>query len=204
MGHAHPKTLAIMPRRGLPPPLPRGLKDTSSHITCSECINGKTTTRPHRRTTHTSGKGESLLSGVCGPIKPTSTHSANYFLTLIDTATRYIRVYCLHNRSQVPHTLIDAIEHTATQTQQYPRLLVINNAREYVAKAVQQQLRLRGIQLRPTTPYIPQENALAERINRALMEKLGQHWNIANCHMPTGKTRYKTRYSSTALPIITN
>ena len=172
MGHAHPKTLAIMSRRGLLPALPRGLTDNSSQITCSGCINGKTTTRPHRRTTHNSVKGESLSSDVCGPIKPTSTHNANYFLTLIDTATRYIWVYCLHNRSQVPQTIIDAIEHTATQVQKYPRLLVTDNAKEYLAKDVQEQLRRRGIQSRPTTPYTPQENALAERINRTLMEKV--------------------------------
>lgn len=171
MGHAHPKTLAVMSRRGLLPPLPRGLKDTSSHITCRGCINGKTSTRRHRRTTHTSGKGESLSSDFCGLIKPTSTHNANYFFTLIDTSTRYIWVYCLNNRLEVPQTIIDAIEHTVTQTKQYPRLLVTDNACEYLAKAVQEQLRRRSIQIRPTTPYTPQENALAERINRTLMEK---------------------------------
>ena len=183
MGHAHPKTLGIMSRSELLPPLPRGLKDNSSTITCSGCVNGKTTTRPHRRTTHTAGKVERLSSEVCGPIKPTSTHNANYFLTLIDTNTRYIWVYCLHNRAQVPQTIIDAIEHTAAQVNQYPRLLVTDNAREYLAKAVQEQLSRRGIKFRPTTPYTPQENALAERINRNLMEKVRA--TLAHSQLPT-------------------
>ena len=172
LGHAHPKTIAIMSKNGLLPPLPRGLTDNSAQITCSGCIDGKTTTRPHRRTTHNTRRGNSLSSDVCGPIKPISTHNANYFLTVIDTATRYIWVYCLTNRAQVPTTIINAIEHIAAQNEQYLRLLVTDNAKEYLAKKVQEELQKRGIRFRPTTPYTPQENALAERINRTLMEKV--------------------------------
>ena len=132
----------------------------------------KTTTRPHRRTHHNTNIGGSLSSDVCGPIIPRSTHNADYSITLIDTATRYIWVYCINNRTQVPVTIINAIEHTAAQHQQYPSLLVTDNAKEYLALTLQDQLQRRGIELRPTTPYTPQENALAERINRTLMEKV--------------------------------
>ena len=41
LGHAHPKTIAIMSKNGLLPPMPRGLTHNSAQITCSGCIDGK-------------------------------------------------------------------------------------------------------------------------------------------------------------------
>ena len=172
LNHMHPKTIAHMSKHQLLPGLPPGLKDHSATMTCSGCIDGKTAKRPHRRTTHDTIRGDSLSSDVCGPIKPTSTHNANYFLTVIDTKTRYIWVHCINNRAQVPHTIINAIDQVATENGQQPSLLVTDNAKEYLAKQVQYKLRERGIKYRATTPYTPQENSLAERINRTLMEKV--------------------------------
>ena len=85
LNHANPKTIAHMSKHRLLPALPQGLSDTSATITCSGCIHGKTARRPRKRTTHDADKGRSLSSDVCGPIKPTSPHNANYFLTVIDT-----------------------------------------------------------------------------------------------------------------------
>ena len=160
-------------------------------MTCTGCIHGKTATRPHKRTVHKANIGESLSSDVCGPIHPTSKHDSRYFLTVIDMHTRYIWVFCLNNRVQVPHTIIQAIDRIATENGEQPRLLVTDNAKEYLSKQVQQQLAHRGVKYRPTnpkqvqqqlahrgvkyrptTPYTPQENALAERINRTLMDKV--------------------------------
>ena len=99
--HARPKKTDVTSKNGLLPRLSRGLTDNMAQITGSGCIDGQTTTRPRRRTTHNTTKVDSLFSDVCRPIKPGSTHNANYFITIIDSATRYILVYCLVNRAQV-------------------------------------------------------------------------------------------------------
>ncbi|CDF37501.1 unnamed protein product [Chondrus crispus] len=92
-----------------------------------------------------------------------------YFITLIDTATRYTFISFLAARSQVPHILTTSIEALARFLTKYPTIITTDNAKEYTAKYVQQFLAKRGIQFRPSTPYTPQENALAERINRTIM-----------------------------------
>lgn len=50
-----------------------------------------------------------------------------------------------------------------------PALVTTDNAKEYTANYVKNFMAQRGINLRPTTPYTPQENAIAERINRTIM-----------------------------------
>lgn len=129
-------------------------------------------------------KGQSLSSDVCGPIKPPSRSNNLYFITLIDTATRYACIHLLNNRSQAPCTITNAIQYVSNQLGHYPKLLTTDNAKVYLAKYVQNYLTVRGIHFRPTTPYTPQENALAERINRTIMNSARAA--LAHSKLPAG------------------
>lgn len=150
LGHLHPRTISIMAKHKLLPNIPPALQHNPPKLKCTGCIEGKTTTSPHPRTQHLYNKGQSLPSDVCGPIKPTSCTNKNYFITLIDTATRYAWIHFLNNRSQVPNTITNAIQYVANQMGHYPKLLTTDNAKEYLSKYVQNYLLVRGIQYRPT------------------------------------------------------
>lgn len=171
LNHTHPKTIALMSKKHPLPEIPTGLKDNSPTNTCRGFINGNTASCPHKRTSHDAASGSSLSSDICGPIEPTFKHNSNYFLTLIETRTRYLRVHCLTYQAKVPHTIVEAIDHVAAENDQ-THLLILYNAQEYLAKQVQAQPPKRGTTYCTTTLLHPQENALPERINRTLTEKV--------------------------------
>lgn len=119
LNNANLKTIAIS-KHMLLPAIPPGVTDNSATMTCIGCIGGKTAKRPHRRTTHDAEKGHSISSDVCRPIKPTSDSNSYYFLTTNDTWKRYIWVHRIKNLAQVPHAIITAIDHVATENGHHP------------------------------------------------------------------------------------
>lgn len=66
------------------------------HKNCESCRLGKQTRQPfskQRGRTHVAG--EELSADVVGPISPTSLGGYRYFLTVVDTASRYAWVRTL-------------------------------------------------------------------------------------------------------------
>lgn len=153
-------------------------------LTCTGCIEGKTTKATHKRAHRATDIGQSIFSDVCGPFKPKARTGHLYFMTIVDTASRYAWVHSLTSRSEVPSELTTALQIIANHTDKYPHTLTTDNAKEYTCRYVQKFLMSRGTQYRPTTPYKPQENSIAERINRTIMNSV--RTSLSHSHLPTG------------------
>lgn len=169
LGHLRPRTISVTARHGMIPDIPRKLQGNPPRTTCTRCAEVKTQLHPHKRGKLTQTICSSISSDVCGPITPPSIQRNKYFMTLIGTASRYAFISFLASHAQVPQELTTAIEKIAQYQTYYPASVTTDNAKENTSKFVKQYLNKRGVQFRPTTPYTSQENAIAERINRTIM-----------------------------------
>jgi transposase InsO family protein len=111
-----------------------------------------------------------IVSDVCGPMQTNSIGNKKYFVTFIDEYTRYSHVYFLLAKSDVNDHLVQFIEMLKNKFGRKPKVFRSDNGLEYVNSKVQGYLKREGIQIQQTVPYSSQQNGIAERKNRTLMD----------------------------------
>uniref|UniRef100_A0AAV1VKE2 Polyprotein n=1 Tax=Peronospora matthiolae TaxID=2874970 RepID=A0AAV1VKE2_9STRA len=139
---------------------------------CEGCALGKQTrVRFQSNTTaRTSKLLEVIHSDVCGPISMATFSGKRYFVTFIDDKSRYCVVYLLKSKSEVAAKFMEYAAMAETQTGKRVKYLQSDNGGEYKSDKLARFCAERGIQQRFTTPYTPQLNGVAERMNRTLVE----------------------------------
>eukprot|EP01018_Ginkgo_biloba_P000012 Gb_36863 [translate_table: standard] len=100
----------------------------------------------------------------------TSLGGARYFLTFIDDYSRKVWIYPLREKSQT-FVVFKQFKELERQTGLKLKVLRSYNGGEYTSKEFNQYYKDRGIQRKLTTAYTPQQNGVAERMNRTLVEK---------------------------------
>ena len=93
-----------------------------------------------------------------------------YFLTFIDDATRHTWVYPLKEQSNVFLCFKEFLHLSENLSGHKLITLRTNSGGEYMSQEFNAFLKDRGIIHQCTTPHTPQQNGLAERKNRSLME----------------------------------
>lgn len=153
--------------------LVEGVKfDENGAKQCEICVLGKHARLPFRSSnTKTTSVLELVHSDVCGPMQERSLQSSRYFVTFIDDFSRKVYVYCIEYKSMVMKMFEDFKLMVETQTGKKIRTLRTDNGTEYTNGAMQEFLRSAGIVHQTTVPYTPQQNGVAERMNRTLVEK---------------------------------
>jgi transposase InsO family protein len=144
---------------------------------CEGCIFGKMTRgRFSARSDHNKAKQplERVYADVCGPFPHVAlTSGAKYFLLFIDEYSRYIWVYFLKARSEVPG-MIKRFTHESTRfTGKKLRRLVClqtDNAAEFMSRSVLEFCSNEGIIHQTSVPYDHEQQGLAERPNRTILE----------------------------------
>ena len=143
----------------------------SNHV-CEGCILGKMHrfSFPKDANVLATHKLQLVHSDVCGPMRTPSIGGYLYFLTFIDDATRHTWVYPLKEKSNV-FSCFKEFLHLAENLSGH-KLITLRTDRggEYMSHEFNAFLKDRGIIHQCTTPYTPQQNGLAERKNRSLME----------------------------------
>jgi hypothetical protein len=104
---------------------------------------------------------------VVGPIDPVSLGGARYFLTVVDTASRYSWTRILKVKSQAEKELKVVVN----QIEKKVKRIITDGGGEFVNRDMSLWLGERGITHLVTTRNTPQHNGTAERMNRTIMEK---------------------------------
>ncbi|CAK9833203.1 Retrovirus-related Pol polyprotein from transposon TNT 1-94 [Anthophora retusa] len=110
-----------------------------------------------------------IHSDICGPIQVTSLGRARYFATLIDDKTRYTEVAML-KKSDIFRAFKDFKSKAERLTGQLIAKLRTDNAKEYLSEEFTNYLKSEGKTRELSVPYIPQQNGVAKRANRTLVE----------------------------------
>ncbi|BFG42330.1 hypothetical protein CerSpe_286040 [Prunus speciosa] len=150
------------------PSLFQGLVD--SQFKCETCVLAKS----HRTVFPSSDSKtefpfELIHSDVWGPAKVSST-GKRWFVTFIDECTRMTWVYLLAHKSDVTTTVREFHAMITTQFQASIKVFRSDNGGEYVNGALAQFFKDKGIIHQTSTPFTPQQNGVAERKNRQLLE----------------------------------
>lgn len=108
----------------------------------------------------------------CGPINPVSKDGCKYFVTFIDGYSHFTMVYLIKEKHQA---FDKGKEYYNLVTNMFGvKILKLrsDNGGEYVSHDFQNFCKDEGIIMDYTVPYTPQQNGIAERMNRTLTEKI--------------------------------
>ena len=111
-----------------------------------------------------------MHSDVCGKVNTKSLNGSQYFLTFIDDKTRYTWVYFLKTKDQVYEKFLEWKAMVEKSSSQKVKILRTDNGGEYTSKKFESYLKKEGIRHEVTIPKTPEQNGVAERMNRTLVE----------------------------------
>jgi hypothetical protein len=153
----------------------RGLKESVSFVkdrVCRACAQGKMHDKKHIPTNifMTKRKLELLHVDLFGPPSHDSLGGKKYCLVIVDDYTRYTWVYFLKFKSETQKIFIDFA--TEVQRQHGVPILAIksDNGSEFKNYTLNEFLSEEGIRHQYSAAYTPQQNGVAERKNRTLMD----------------------------------
>jgi hypothetical protein len=93
------------------------------------------------------------------------------FLTLIDDHSKKIHVYFLRHKNEVSKCIKDFKIFAENQLERKMKALRSDNGKEYVNNELKAYLDSTEVRHQLTIPYTPQQNGVAERTNRTIVEK---------------------------------
>lgn len=140
---------------------------------CEICVKGKQTRRPFNGGTKIRSRRplEQIHSDICGPISPITWDRNRYFVSFIDDYTHFTMIHLIKKKSE----LLECFKkYEAMVTAQFGHKIIklrSDQGAEYMSNNFKDFCRQKGIQLTPTMRYTPQQNGVAERMNRTLVEK---------------------------------
>eukprot|EP00253_Pinus_taeda_P002100 PITA_02100 len=114
---------------------------------------------------------ELVHSDVFGPVKVPSLGKSVYYVSFIDDFSRNTWIYFLKKKSEVFDRFKEFKALVENQAEKKIKVLRIDNGGEFYSKEFEELCKKCGIARQKTTPYTPQQNGVAERMNKTLMER---------------------------------
>ena len=140
---------------------------------CKGCAKGENIKNPFPKSeTKTKGTLELIHSDVCGPISSTSLSGFEYYITFIDDYSRKTWIYFLKAKSEVFEKFKEFKALIENLSEKRIKTLRSDNGGEYTSKEFEAFCKDARIKRELTTPYNPQQNGVAERKNRTIMEAM--------------------------------
>ncbi|CAH2087744.1 unnamed protein product [Euphydryas editha] len=143
-----------------------------SKSSCIVCCEGKQSRLPFPQD---GSRSDDLLqlvhSDICGPFNNVSIGGSRYYILFVDDYSRIIYIYFLKNKSAALDYF--NIYKTVVENQLNKKIkkLRLDNGKEYCSKEFEKYLSSSGIVHQKSNPYTPEQNGLAERCNRSVVEK---------------------------------
>ena len=146
--------------------------DDVTGSTCVPCLEGKQTRDeiPKKSTTTHPRILYRIHSDLCGPMETESRQGERYFLTFIDGNTHHVKVKLLRTKDATCQALKAFIERAEVETGERVNYFRSDGGGEYGSKELATYFESKGIHHEKTNAYTPQENGLAERMNRTIVE----------------------------------
>ncbi|KAE8703256.1 DEAD-box ATP-dependent RNA helicase 57 [Hibiscus syriacus] len=168
LGHVGEKSLKFLIDQGLM----KGARACKLSF-CEHCIKGKKTRVKFGTTIHdTKGILDYVHSDVWGPSKTTSLGGTHYYVTFVDDFSRRVWVYTMKTKNEVLGFFLKWKKMVETQTGRKIKRLRTDNGGEYkndpFLKVYEEECIVKHFTVRST----PQQNGVAERMNRTLVEKV--------------------------------
>ena len=168
LGHAREKSLQTLAMQGLL----KGAKTLKLDF-CEQCVLGKQKRVKFGTAIHyTEGILDYIHTDVWGPTKTASLEGKHYFVTFVDDFSRRVWVYTLKSKDEVFETYLVWKKMVENQTGRKIKVLQSDNGTEYRNDQFSIFCKKEGISRHFTVRDTPQQDGVAERMNRTLLEKV--------------------------------
>ena len=140
---------------------------------CEHYVFGKATRVKFAKVIHeTQNQLDYIHSDLWGTSWVPLIGGARYFLTLIDDYSRKVWIYFLKNKSETFLKFKERKILVETQVGRKVKKLRTNNGLEFLSNDFNSFYQKKGIATHTTVRYTPQQNGLAERMNRTILERV--------------------------------
>ena len=168
LGHAGERSLQTLAMQGLL----KGEKTCKLDF-CEQCVLGKQKRVKFGTAIHnTKGILDYIHTDVWGPTKAASLGGKHYFVTFVDDFSRRVWVYMLKSKDEVFETFLVWKKMVENQTGRKIKVLRSDNGTEYRNDQFFYFCKEEGISRHFTVRDTPQQNGVAERMNRTMLEKV--------------------------------
>lgn len=167
-GHLNYKGLRTLHYRRMVKGLPQLKASTKM---CHDCLVGKQRrdSIPKKSLWRASQRLQLVHADICGPITPTSNSHKRYLLSFIDDYSRKMWIYFLTEKSEA-FTMFKCYKNLVEkETGSYICCLRTDRGGEFTSNEFNEYCKANGIKRQLTTAYTPQQNGVAERRNRTIM-----------------------------------
>jgi transposase InsO family protein len=139
---------------------------------CEHCVFGKHKRVKFNTVVHrTKGILDYVQADLWDPSRKPSYGGARYMLTIIDDYSRRVWPYFLKNKDDTFAAFKEWKLMIEIQTERKVKLLRTDNGGEFYSHVFDDYCRKEGIVRHHTIPYTPQQNGVAERMNRTIISK---------------------------------
>ncbi|PKU66248.1 Retrovirus-related Pol polyprotein from transposon TNT 1-94 [Dendrobium catenatum] len=165
LGHPHNRLLTILANK-----IPE-IKNVSSSVSCTSCTMAKCHKFSFNKTTSvTSHPFDLIHSDVWGPSPVQSTEGFRYYVIFIDDFTRFSWVYLMNSKNEVLSKFKLLCKFIQTQFNTIPKAFRSDGGGEFTSHDFTMFLHHQGIQRQLSCPHTPEQNGIAERKHRHLLE----------------------------------
>jgi transposase InsO family protein len=139
---------------------------------CEDCAIGKQHrgSFPKKSTWRASHVLQLIHADICGPISPASNAQKRYFLTFIDDLSRKTWVYFLTKKSEAFECFKQFKVSAEKESGNSLKTLRTDRGGEFTSHEFNDFCKENGIKRQLTASYTPQQNGVAERKNRFILE----------------------------------
>jgi transposase InsO family protein len=138
---------------------------------CRGCTLGKNTKGPYPSSdSRSKGILDLVHSDVCRPMTVSSLGGFLYYVTFIDDFSWKTWIYFMKTKDEVFNRFQEFKAQTENLMGKKIRVLRIDNGGEYTSIDFSDFCKEAGIKRELTVPYNPQQNGVAERKNRSIVE----------------------------------
>lgn len=148
--------------------------DIAEKESCEHCILGKFHKLSFKKGKHNSEVPLAYVhSDLWGsPNVTPSLSKCHYYISFVDDYSRKIWLYFLKTKDEAFSKFVEWLALVENQSGKSLKALRTDNGLEYCNKQFDDFCKGKGILRHKTCPYTPQQNGVAERVNRTIREKV--------------------------------
>ncbi|XP_042973054.1 uncharacterized protein LOC122304854 [Carya illinoinensis] len=138
---------------------------------CKDCLVGKQhrSSIPKKSNWRAVEILQLVQADICGPINPISNSKKRYLLTFTDDFSRKTLLYFLVEKSKALAVFKSFKIHVEKETSSFLRSLRTDQGGKFTSQEFANFCDVHGIRQQLTAAYMPQQNGIAERKNRTIM-----------------------------------
>lgn len=146
--------------------------DKGEKLECVDCICGKICRAHHRPRTTVKASEEAAVVhfDTVGPITPESLGGNKYFVLATEEYSGYRNIFFCQHKSQITDNVKKIINLIELDSRRSVKMVCSDNGTEFVNRSLREWLDNKGINLSLSAVETPQQNGLAERSNRTIIE----------------------------------